>query len=39
MVAHWQADFFEGFTAGGHEGVFVEGVGFAAWESGLACIY
>ena len=39
VVAHGQADFFVGFAAGRREGCFVEGVGFAAGEGGLACIY
>ena len=34
-----EADFFVGFAAGDLEGRFVEGVGFPAWEGGLAGIW
>lgn len=45
-VAWWElvfvkreADFFEGFAAGGLPGGFLQSVGFAAWESCLAGIF
>lgn len=35
FIFFWETDFFEGFAAGGGEGVFVQCVGFAAWEGDL----
>lgn len=39
VFAQREADFFEGFAAGGLPWCFLEGVGFAAWESCLAGIF